>query len=230
MATWVTNLQTILTVWVAVGIMAEYIKKSIVPHVLKRHDYQTTSLFTWFVWVQAAEIFSLITIITVTLARPNDMVAIAAWGVASFFLALMAQSDYNLKLVPREITTLFIMASAVVGAYAITTGAVGFEFSTELHEWMNMKGLWAGVLLIVGYATVLFLFSVFVPVVGFADIKTFWALGISVGFIVSPFEILVVYAFASLLALGHGALTKSKNVPLLPSLLAATMVGVALSA
>jgi prepilin signal peptidase PulO-like enzyme (type II secretory pathway) len=116
----------------------------------------------------------------------------AALGLFVYFLTVTALTDARSHLIPRELSSMALLVGLAVAIFGFVTGQYytpGYLMSQEsmLIFQLTHFGLYMFAI------SMLFVVIMFSPVIGFGDIKMFWATGLFIGsFFVLP-QLLLIF-------------------------------------
>lgn len=115
-----------------------------------------------------------------------------ALGLLGYFLAATALTDAKSHLIPKELSNMALIVGAVTGIIGfITKQYYSSEYlmsqSSQLTFQLTHFGLYMFAI------SMLFVVIMFAPVIGFGDIKMFWATGLFIGSFFVFLQLLAVF-------------------------------------
>lgn len=151
-----------------------------------------------------------------------------ALGLLSFFLALTGMTDAKTHLIPRELSNVALIVGAITSVVGFATSQYyDPEYLMSKESQFTFQLTHFGIYMLA--ISLLFVLIMFQPVIGFGDIKMFWATGLFIGsfFMITTMMAVFMLAFVLMGFQIAWRMVKAKSwkvsggVPALPAFAAA---------
>lgn len=172
------------------------------------------------------------TVGAITAAISSNVFIGTLFGVLAYTLVIPAITDFKIRKVPKEITSLGIFSAVIISAIAMLNGVGTLGFI--LYQGAVTDGLLASAFW-TGFITVFFIALLFVGKgdgMGLADFKVLWMVGFSYVWVLGVVPATSLFLAANLFQLAWFATSKAirkdgmrAKLPLIPALSLAYIVG-----
>lgn len=182
-----------LIVAVLASCFSVFISKRLVPQWEDRGDYGFQGK-SWNKMLTVATGVSIVLTVIISLLGLSVFQAIAM-GTLAYFLVASAATDFRTKLIPKELSNMGLAAGLIFALVGFFTGTYysadmfmdqGFQLTQQL---ITFGGYMFAI-------SLLFVTIMFVPIIGFGDIKMFWVAGLFLGSFINSYFMLIVFSVA----------------------------------
>lgn len=167
------------------------INKKLVPKWDSREDYGYKA-DQWKKPLSISTIVAVAFTAVLGFAINTSMFISIALGLLAYFLTATALTDAKSHLIPKELSNMALVTGTVMGIIGFITGqyyssAYLMSQSSQLTFQLTHFGLYMFAI------SMLFVVIMFSPVIGFGDIKMFWATGLFIGSFFAFPQLLAVF-------------------------------------
>ena len=167
-----------------------FIYKKLVPQWDSRENYGY-SCVNWKTHLTTSAALSVFYTAVMAFVGVSWFISVAM-GLLVFFLTAAGLTDAKSHLIPRELSNMALITGLIVAILGFVTAQYYIsEYTIDQHSQLVFQLTHFGMYMLA--ISLLFVVIMFSPVIGFGDIKMFWATGLFIGSFFGIVQLLVIF-------------------------------------